>query len=134
VLPLLCYYLSHSLDWTYTGISSAPILILIALFERRLFPSLHYPPSPPLAAHVESTRALRRFAARADLEALLDLFAERHGDDGVETPVLSQHRSCSLSIESEAPEESDKVIEAVWQKELKERLGRIEAALLELKH
>ena len=79
---------------------------------------------------------MRRFGARADVEALLDLFAENyHHDDHVEPSVLSRNLSCSSVIEreSDVPEESDKVVrDTEWQKELKERLGNIEAALLEL--
>jgi hypothetical protein len=116
------------------GISSAPILILIALLERRPFlPNRH--PSPPVAPHPElRTRGLRRFGARADVETLLDLFAESH-DDGVDPPVICPQIPCSLIIEgeTEAAEENNRVArDKEWQKELKERLGNIEAALLEL--
>jgi hypothetical protein len=117
------------------GISAGPILVLIALIERRMFNAPRKVSCVP--TEVRAIRGISRFEARADVEALLHLFADEcHGLEPESRGVRSRHLSVSSMMEQDVG-----IIEEVgnethdddeWRKELNERLGGIERALLAL--
>lgn len=129
--------MSHSSCFIFAGISACPILILIALYERRIF-GLAWSTLPPIGsnAKLQAARGLVRFEARADVEALLNMFVEN--DHGLRLePHISQSRHLSVSSmieqDSNHKKQDDGItFDSKWQKELKQRLGNIEQALLEL--
>lgn len=120
----------------FTGISAGPILILIALYERRVFGSARSPSPIGSNSKLQAARGLIRFEARADVEALLNMFVEN--DRGLRLePHISQPRHLSVSsmIEQDSNQkkrDNDASFDPQWQRELKQRLENIEGALLEL--
>jgi hypothetical protein len=126
----------HSLNVLCTRISAGPILILVALCERRIFGLAKATSSIGTNAELRVTRGLSRFEARADVEALLNLFV--NDDRGLRPePYIpqSRHRSVSSVIEQESnhkKRDGEASFDSQWQNELQQRLENIEGALLEL--
>jgi hypothetical protein len=115
------------------GVSAAPILILIALYERRIFGLAKT--TLPIGANAElkGKRGMNRFEVRADVEALVDYFVN---DDHVVYPesriTRPRHLSASSMMEHgfrQQQEVDGKSSDAEWQTELKQRLENIEKTL-----
>jgi len=127
---------SYDRYFIFPGISAGPILILIALCERRIFGLAKATSSIGTNAELRVTRGLSRFEARADVEALLNLFV--NDDRGLRPePYIpqSRHRSVSSVIEQESnhkKRDGEASFDSRWQNELQQRLENIEGALLEL--
>jgi len=83
----------HSLNVFCTRVSAGPVLILIALYERRIFRST----ATSINVELKVARGISRFEARADVEALIDYFV--NGDPGAD---LCNHttRPRHLSVNS----------------------------------
>lgn len=115
-----------------SGICACPILLLIALYERRIFGESRT--SQPLGANAELrvARGISRFEARADVEALLSLFI--NDDEGTRTHgARARHLSVSSLIESASVNKDDPETESLeWKEDLKQRLERIEEMLSKL--
>jgi hypothetical protein len=93
-------------------------------------------PSIPTRTEVRTIRGISRFEARADVEALMHLFAdERHGLGPESRGMRSRHLSVSSMMEQHAgsKEEDHETHDGdEWRKALNDRLGGIERALLAL--
>ncbi|KIM89733.1 hypothetical protein PILCRDRAFT_812533 [Piloderma croceum F 1598] len=124
----------HSLNVFCTRVSAAPILILIAFYERRIFGSIKATSSIGANHELKVARGMSRFEVRADVEALIDYFArDNRGADPESRTARPRHLSVTsmmehgLSHQQEVNENSSNV---EWQTELKQRLEGIENALL----
>lgn len=123
-----------SVDDISSGVSAAPILILIALYERRIFGSIK--PTSPIGANHELkvARGMSRFEVRADVEALIGHFAcYDHGADQESRTTRPRHLSVTSMMEhglSHQPEVNENSSDVEWQTELKQKLEGIENALL----
>lgn len=119
-----------------SGLSAAPILILIALYERRIFRSpkhvLPFGANPELKV----ARGMSRFEVRADVEALIDYFASDDRGTNPDPPTARlRHLSVTSMMEhglNQQQEVDGNTSNAEWQTELKQRLESIENALLRM--
>lgn len=120
----------------FSGISAGPILILIALCERRIFGLGKTTSLIGANAELRVIRGISRFEARADVEALVDIFVnDNRGLRSEPHTPQSRHRSVSSVIEQDLnnnKRDDDTSLDPNWQNELKQRLENIEGALLEL--
>ena len=115
------------------GVSAAPILILIALYERRIFRSTI---DIPLSAELKVAKGMSRFEVRADVEALINHFVnDEHGTDPEPGTTRPRHLSVNSVMEHgfvQQHEADGNSSNTEWQKGLTERLANIENALLVL--
>ena len=131
--PILQMPSCHPLTFMYQGVSAAPILILIAIYERRIFGLTKL--TSPIGANIElkGTKGMRRFEARADVEAIVDYFVNDNRGAFPESRITRpRHLSASSMMEhgfSQPPGVDANSNNPEWKTELRHRLENIEKAL-----
>ena len=123
----------------FVGISAGPILILIAPIERRMFNAPEKVSCVPAATQVRAIGRMSRFEARADVGALMHMFAnECHGlgPESRRTRMRSRHLSVSSMMEQDVrikeEDHHETPTDDEWRKELNDKLEGIERALRSL--
>jgi len=126
----------HSLNVFCTRVSAGPVLMLIALYERRIFGSTMTTSLNGANVELKVARGISRFEVRADVEALIDYFINDDvGADPLARTTPPRHNSVNSVMERGfiQQQEVDGIrSKVVWQTELDRRLKNIEQGLLVL--
>jgi hypothetical protein len=133
---LMVSFLSSTDLCVSSGVSAGPILILIALYERRIFGLSQTTSLHGTNAELKVARGMSRFEARADVEALIDHFVnDDHSADTESHTLRPRHLSVNSVMErgfSQPQEVDGNPSNIEWQTDLKRRLENIEHTLLAL--